>query len=214
AGRVVGAPRAAAAMVATVARAVHYAHQRGILHRDLKPANILLSARAGDALENWTPLVADFGLAKRVEGTQSAGLTRSGSIVGSPGYMAPEQADGAREAITTAVDVHALGAILYELLTGRPPFRARTVLETLRAVRQEEPAQLRPLNPRVDRDLETIVLKCLEKAPSRRYGSAAALADELDRWLAGRPIKARPVGAVERLVKWARRRRTVAALLL
>jgi WD40 repeat protein len=214
AGQFAGHPRAAAAMVATVARAVHYAHQRGILHRDLKPANILLSARAGDPLESWTPLVADFGLAKRVEGTQSAGLTRAGSIVGSPGYMAPEQADGGREAITTAVDVHALGAILYELLTGRPPFRAGTVLETLRVVREEEPARLRPLNSRVDRDLETIVLKCLEKAPSRRYGSAAALAGELDRWLAGRPIQARPVGAVERLVKWARRRRTVAALLL
>src|SRR5262249_15036721 len=143
-----------------------------------------------------------------------AGLTQSGSILGSPGYMAPEQAEGTREAITTAVDIHALGAILYELLTGRPPFRAETVLETLRLVREEEPARLRTLNPRIDRDLETVVLKCLEKAPSRRYASAETLADDLDLWLAGKPIHARPASVPERLVKWARRRPTIAALLL
>jgi WD40 repeat protein/serine/threonine protein kinase len=212
-GLYAGHPRAAAALVATVARAVHYAHQRGILHRDLKPANILLSARPGLPPEHWVPLVADFGLAKR-EGSQAAGPTRSGSIVGTPGYMAPEQAGGTRAAITTAVDVHALGAILYELLTGRPPFRAGTVLETLRLVREEEPPRPRTIDPRIDRDLETIALKCLEKVPCRRYASAEALADELDRWLAGRPIQARPASAPERLVKWARRRPTLAALLL
>jgi WD40 repeat protein/tRNA A-37 threonylcarbamoyl transferase component Bud32 len=214
AGRFIEQPRLAAAMVATVARAVHYAHERGILHRDLKPANILLFALPGEPPESWRPLVADFGLAKWFEGHPAAGLTRSGSIVGTPGYMAPEQADGAREAITTAVDIHALGAILYELLSGRPPFRAASVLETLRLVREEEPAPLRPLNPLVDRDLETIVLKCLAKAPSRRYASAAALADDVDRWQAGRPIRARPVGIPERVVKWVRRRQTPAALLI
>jgi WD40 repeat protein len=206
-------PHAAAALVATVARAVHYAHRRGILHRDLKPANILLAGRSGESPERWSPLVADFGLAKRVEGASVAGLTQSGSIVGSPGYMAPEQAEGTREAITTAVDIHALGAILYELLTGRPPFRAGTVLETLRLVREEEPPRLRAVNPRVDRDLETIVLKCLEKAPSRRYASAEALADDLELWLDDRPIHARPASVPERLIKWARRRPTIAALV-
>ena len=213
-GRFAEHPRAAAMLVSTVARAVHYAHQRGILHRDLKPANILLAARPGEPVVRWTPLVADFGLAKRVEGAQDAGLTQSGSSVGTPGYMAPEQADGAREAITTAVDIHALGAILYELLAGRPPFRAGTVLETLRLVREEEPARPRLIDSRIDRDLETIVLKCLEKAPSRRYASAEALADDLDRWLASMPIHARPSSVPERLVKWARRRPAIAALIL
>jgi WD40 repeat protein len=206
-GRYAEHPRDAAALVATVARAVHYAHQRGILHRDLKPANILIDGQG-------RPHVIDFGLAKRVEGTRSAGLTQSGSILGTTGYMAPEQAAGPREAITTAVDIHALGAILYELLTGRPPFRAGTILETLRLVREEEPARPRSINPRIDRDLETIVLKCLEKAPSRRYASAQALADDLDLWLSGRPIHARPASVPERLVKWARRRPAIAALLL
>jgi WD40 repeat protein len=208
-------PRAAARLVATVARAVHYAHQRGILHRDLKPANILLSGRPELPISQWVPLVTDFGLAKRVDaGAPAHGLTQSGSLVGTPGSMAPEQAEGNRSAITTAVDVHALGAILYELLTGRPPFRAATLLETLRLVRECEPVRPRAIDRRVDRDLETIVLKCLEKAPARRYPSAEALAEDLDLWLAGRPIRARATTPGERLVKWVRRRPTVAALLV
>ena len=198
-------PRAAARLVATVARAVHYAHQRGILHRDLKPANILLGGLPGSPLEERVPIVTDFGLAKRFEGRRAADLTQSGSIVGTPNYMAPEQAEGRREAITTAVDVHALGAILFELLTGRPPFRAETMLETLRMVREQEPARPSTLNPRIDRDLETIVLKCLEKPPLRRYRSAEALAEDLERWLAGLPIRARAATLTDRVIKWVRR---------
>ena len=206
-------PRASARLVATVARAVHYAHRRGILHRDLKPANILLSGAKDDPPDRLIPHVTDFGLAKRVE-TGDAGVTSSGSIVGTPCYMAPEQAEGRREAITTAVDVHALGAILYELLVGVPPFRSDSVLETLRQVREQEPTRPRSINRRIPRDLETIVLKCLEKSPLARYPSAEALADDLDRWLAGLPIQARPASGFERVAKWARRRPTAAALLV
>jgi eukaryotic-like serine/threonine-protein kinase len=214
AGRFTDDPRATAKLMATVARAVHYAHQRGILHRDLKPANILLSGRAELPLVNWSPMVTDFGLAKRFGGPTAAGVTRSGSLVGTPGYMAPEQAEGSREAITTAVDVHALGVILFELLTGRPPFRAETLLETLRMVREQEPARPRSLNPRVPRDLATIALKCLNKAPSRRYHSAEALAEDLERWLDDVPIRARRSTISEHMVKWARRRPWVAALMV
>ncbi len=200
-------------MTATVARAVHYVHQRGILHRDLKPANILISGRSDSPLEELVPLVTDFGLAKRVEGS-SAALTQSGSIAATPSYMAPEQAEGRRESVTTATDVHALGAILFELLTGRPPFRAETMLETLRLVREKDPERPGALNPRVDRDLETIVLKCLEKNPLKRYHSAEALAEDLERWLADLPIRARPATRVERAVKWVRRRPAAAGLIL
>jgi WD40 repeat protein len=196
-------PRQAAEVVATVARAVHHAHQRGILHRDLKPGNILLDAQG-------QPHVTDFGLARRVEGDVQH--TRAGAIVGTPGYMPPEQARAER-GLTTGVDVYGLGAVLYELLTGRPPFRAETPLDTLLLVLECDPEPPRTMDSRIDRDLETICLKCLEKDPQRRYDSAAALADDLDRWLRGEPITARPSGRWERVRKYARRKPAAAALI-
>jgi WD40 repeat protein len=189
--------------LATVARAVHFAHQRGILHRDLKPANILVDAQG-------QPHVTDFGLAKRVK--EDSGLTQSGAILGTPGYMAPEQARGEKQ-LSTAVDVYSLGAILYEMLTGRPPFRAATALDTVLQVLDQEPEHPRKVNPQADRDLAVIALRCLEKDPAQRYQSAAAVADDLERWLAGEPIVARPARTLERVWKWARRRPAVAALV-
>jgi WD40 repeat protein len=189
-------------LMARLARAIHYAHERGILHRDLKPANILLDA-------NDEPHITDFGVAKRVEG--GAGMTQTGAILGTPGYMAPEQAAGKKD-LSAGVDIYSLGAILYELLTGKPPFREETALDTLLRAVNSEPVSPRSVNGKIDRDLETICLKCLEKEPGRRYASAGALAEELESWLAGAPITARPVGTTERLWRWCRRNPTLAGL--
>lgn len=195
--------RAAARLLATTARAVHHAHQRGILHRDLKPANILLDARG-------EPLIADFGLARRLEPSEVK--TRSGTLLGTPAYMPPEVAAGGSRHASAAGDVYSLGVILYELVTGRLPFAGNTPLETLRQIVESEPPRPRSLDPKHDPDLEIICLKCLEKDPRLRYSSAEQLVADLERWLAGEPIHARAVGPLERAVKWVRRHPAVSTL--
>jgi thiol-disulfide isomerase/thioredoxin/tetratricopeptide (TPR) repeat protein len=196
-------PRAAARLISAVARAVAHAHARGVLHRDLKPGNILIDT-CGE------PHVTDFGLAKHLGGE---GSTQSGAILGTPGYMSPEQAAG-RKDVSVAADVHGLGAVLYEMLTGRPPFQAETPLETVMQVLERDPCPPRSVNSAIPLDLETICLKCLRKEPAQRYRSVAALADDLDHFLADEPIQARRAGRIERAVKWARRRPAGAALLV
>ena len=187
--------RAEVGRLLDVTRAVHFAHQRGILHRDLKPSNVLIDA-------GGVAFVTDFGLAKRT-GVDTS-LTETGQPIGTPRYMAPEQAAGRRD-LTVGVDVYSLGAMLYERLTGRPPFVGDNMLEVLRQVREVDPPRPSSIVGELNRDLETICMKCLEKEAGRRYASADALADDLDRWLKGEPIAARPVGRLERGWLWARR---------
>jgi serine/threonine protein kinase len=197
-------PRQAAQLIETLARAVYYAHRQGIIHRDLKPGNILLAA-------DGTPKITDFGLAKQVE--DDITQTRTGVILGTPAYMSPEQAQGSGSAIGPATDIYALGAILYDLLTGRPPFEGTTVLDTLQMVQSADPVPPQRLQPSIPADLQTICLKCLHKAPAHRYLTAQDLADDLRRFLDGQPIQARPTPFWERVLKWVRRRPAQAALL-
>jgi Tol biopolymer transport system component len=204
--RLSGAPlpvRPAAELVEALARAAHYAHTRGVVHRDIKPANVLLQA-------DGTPKLGDFGLARRVDA--DAALTPTGLALGTPGYMAPEQARGSR-GVGPAADVYALGAVLYECLTGRPPFQGATAYETVLQVLQDDPVPPRRLRPAVSRDLDTICLKCLEKNPARRYATAEDLSLDLRRFLEGRPVAARPVGLLGRAARWAARRPAAACLV-
>ena len=203
AGRDTLPPRESARLMMTVARAVHYVHERGVLHRDLKPTNVLLD-------ELGQPRVTDFGVAKRLD--QLEGLTLTGQILGTPAFISPEQISPQFGEVTTRSDVYSLGAVLYFLLTGRPPFLAQTVPEILKAVSEKDPQPLRQVNPNLPPDLETICLQCLAKEPARRYDSAEAIARDLERWLDGKPILARPVGLVERQWMWIKRNPVISTL--
>jgi serine/threonine protein kinase len=194
-------PDQAADYLRTIAEAIHYAHQRGILHRDIKPSNILI-----DGLDR--PRITDFGLAKRLN--EDSDMTLSGQVLGTPHYMSPEQAQGRRAAVTLASDIYSLGGVLYYLLTGRPPFEAENIEATLRQVTDSEPISPRVLNPAVPRDLEIICLKCLTKEPAQRYSSAQALADDLNRYFNKETIRARPASALEKLWRWCRRKPGIA----
>ena len=196
-------PREAAEYTKKVAEAVAFAHEHGVIHRDLKPANVLLDG-------NDQPKVTDFGLAKKVEG--DSGLTATGQILGTPGYMPPEQASGKIDEVTETADVYSLGAILYSLLTGRPPFQADNPLDTLMQVLEREPVSPRTLNPKIPQDLETICLKCLEKDRHRRYASAQELGEEFQRFLSGEPIHARPISTTARAWRWCKRKPAMASL--
>jgi serine/threonine protein kinase len=195
--------RQAVELIAKVARTVHYAHEHGILHRDIKPGNILLDAKG-------EPHLTDFGLARLVESESS--VTHTLEVLGTPSYMAPEQAVGNNAAVRSVTDVYGLGAVLYQLLTGQPPFAGGTTYETIKLLLDTEPRQPRLLNPKVDRDLSTICLKCLEKDPNRRYSSALALAEDLEHWLKHEPIQARRTGIVARSRKWVRRNPSIAVM--
>src|SRR5438270_6115551 len=197
-------PRRGAELIAKVARTVHYAHEHGILHRDIKPGNILLDAKG-------EPHLTDFGLARLVESESS--VTQTLDVLGTPSYMAPEQALGNNAAVSSATDVYGLGAVLYQLLTGQPPFAGGATYETIKLLLDTEPRQPRLLNPKIDRDLSTICLKCLEKDPKRRYLSALALAEDLERWLRHEPIQARHTGVFARGGKWVRRNPTTGLLV-
>src|SRR5262245_42959566 len=188
--------RRAAELIAKVARTVHYAHEHGILHRDIKPGNILLDAKG-------EPHLTDFGLARLVESESS--VTQTLDVLGTPSYMAPEQAVGNSAAVGSTTDVYGLGAVLYQLLTGQPPFAGGATYETIKLLLDTEPRPPRLLNPKIDRDLSTICLKCLEKDPKRRYSSALALAEDLERWLNHEPLQARHTGVFARGGKWIRR---------
>src|SRR5213596_3955750 len=195
--------RNAAELIAKLARTVHYAHEHGILHRDIKPGNILVDTKG-------EPHLTDFGLARLLE-TKST-VTHTMDVLGTPSYMAPEQAVGNNARVSSATDIYGLGAVLYQLLTGHPPFAGGTTYETVRLVLDTEPRQPRLLNPKINRDLSTICLKCLEKDPQRRYASALALAEDLERWLGRKPIVARRTGLFIRGKKWLQRNPTIAAV--
>jgi serine/threonine protein kinase len=187
----------AARLVRDLAAAIAYAHEHGIVHRDLKPANVLIDAQG-------QPKLTDFGLAKQTH--DASEMTGTGQILGTPSYMSPEQAQGDAATVGPAADVYGLGALLFALLTGRPPFQGASAVETIQHVIAAEPPTPASLNPSVPRDLETICLKCLEKAPAKRYAGAIALKEDLDRFLDDRPILARPVGIIEKSYRWYRRR--------